>query len=189
MKAAAFAFCCACVAAAAAQTPTDYFDREGRKRGRGIWSIGAGATGLFASPRRPPAELTVPPAVCGHFFSSDDDMQRTVRGVRWMRQMAAQPALRALIVDEADPGPGVQSDDALADWVRASAVTVYHPVGTCRMGGDDRAVLDPALRVRGAAGLRVVDASVMPQIVSGNTNAPTLMIAEKAAEMILADHA
>jgi choline dehydrogenase len=112
-----------------------------------------------------------------------------LRGVRWMRQLAAQPALQALIVDEADPGPGAQSDEALADWVRATAVTVYHPVGTCRMGGDDRAVLDPALRVRGAAGLRVVDASVMPQIVSGNTNAPTIMVAEKAAELILADHA
>ena len=134
-------------------------------------------------------DMAVPPAVCGHFFSAADDMQRTVRGVRWMRQLAAQPALRALIIAETDPGPGAQSDEALADWVRATAVTVYHPVGTCRMGGDDRAVLDPALRVRGAAGLRVVDASVMPQIVSGNTNAPTIMIAERAAELILADHA
>jgi choline dehydrogenase len=105
-----------------------------------------------------------------------------------MRQLAAQPALQALITEEADPGPGAQTDAALADWVRATAVTVYHPVGTCRMGGDDRAVLDPCLRVRGVVGLRVVDASVMPQIVSGNTNAPTLMIAEKAADLIQADH-
>ena len=134
-------------------------------------------------------DMAVPPAVCGQFLTDASDVQRTLRGVRWMRQLAAQPALQALIVDEADPGPGAQSDEALADWVRATAVTVYHPVGTCRMGGDDRAVLDPALRVRGAAGLRVVDASVMPQIVSGNTNAPTIMIAERAAELILADHA
>jgi choline dehydrogenase len=134
-------------------------------------------------------DMAVPPAVCGQFLTDASDVQRTLRGVRWMRQLAAQPALQALIVDEADPGPGAQSDEALADWVRATAVTVYHPVGTCRMGGDDRAVLDSALRVRGAAGLRVVDASVMPQIVSGNTNAPTIMIAERAAELILADHA
>jgi choline dehydrogenase len=133
-------------------------------------------------------DMGVPPAVCGHFFSNPDDLARTVRGVRLMRQLAAQPALQALITEEADPGPGTQTDAALADWVRATAVTVYHPVGTCRMGGDDRAVLDPSLRVRGVAGLRVVDASVMPQIVSGNTNAPTLMIAEKAADLILADH-
>ncbi len=133
-------------------------------------------------------DMAVPPAVCGHFFADPDDLARTVRGVRLMRQLAARPALQALITEEADPGPGAQADAALADWVRATAVTVYHPVGTCRMGSDERAVLDPALRVRGVTGLRVVDASVMPQIVSGNTNAPTLMIAEKAADLIRADH-
>lgn len=132
-------------------------------------------------------DAAVPPAICGHFFSDADDLARTVRGVRLMRALAAQPALRSLVAEEADPGPGAQADAALADWVRATAVTVYHPVGTCRMGGDERAVVDPALRVRGVDGLRVVDASVMPRIVSGNTNAPTLMIAEKAAGMILAD--
>jgi choline dehydrogenase-like flavoprotein len=83
------------------------------------------------------------------------------------------------------PGPGVDSEEALLAYVRDKAETVYHPVGSCRMGVDNDAVVDPALRVRGVANLRVVDASVMPSLVSGNTNAPTIMIAEKTAAEIL----
>jgi choline dehydrogenase-like flavoprotein len=85
-----------------------------------------------------------------------------------------------------EPGPSVQTDEQIKEWVRLNAETVYHPVGTCKMGVDDMAVVDPQLRVRGVEGLRVVDASVMPTLIGGNTNAPTTMIAEKAADMILA---
>jgi choline dehydrogenase len=128
--------------------------------------------------------MDVPPHICGHFLSDDDDVQRTLRGVRLARRWGAQPALAGLIREEADPGPALTGDAQLIDWMRATSVTVYHPVGTCRMGGDAGAVVDPTLCVRGVDGLRVVDGSVMPSLVSGNTNAPTIMVAEKAAEMI-----
>jgi choline dehydrogenase len=129
-----------------------------------------------------------PPHICGHFFSDDDDVQRSLRGVHMARRWAAQPALAQLLKAEDDPGPQVQDAAALVDWMRGNAVTVYHPVGTCRMGADAAAVLDPQLRVRGVEGLRVADASVMPALVSGNTNAPTIMIGEKAADLIAAAH-
>ncbi|MBE7416920.1 MAG: GMC family oxidoreductase N-terminal domain-containing protein [Ideonella sp.] len=129
--------------------------------------------------------MATPPRICGHYLDDDDDRQRTLRGVRLARRWAAMPALAALIREEVEPGAAAQSDDALLAWVRGNVLTVYHPVGTCRMGSDARAVVDPLLRVRGADRLRVVDASVMPTLVSGNTNAPTIMIAEKAAAMVL----
>ncbi len=132
-------------------------------------------------------DMDTPPVICGHFLEDPDDAARTLRGVRLARRLAAQPALAGVIREEADPGPSVDRDDALLDWVRATAVTVYHPVGTCRMGSDARSVLDAQLRVRGVQALRVVDASVMPTLVSGNTQAPTMMIAEKAAALILRD--
>ncbi len=85
------------------------------------------------------------------------------------------------------PGPGATTDEQLLNHVRQSAATLFHPVGTCRMGADPDAVVDPQLRLNGVEGLRVVDASIMPEITSGNTNAPVVMIAEKASDMILAD--
>ncbi len=105
--------------------------------------------------------------------------------MRLTRENLAQPALSPFRGDEIFPGPTVQTDDKIDAWVQSAVETCYHPVGTCRMGRDaQNAVVDGELRVHGLDGLRVVDASIMPAIVSGNTNAPTIMIAEKAADMI-----
>ncbi len=95
------------------------------------------------------------------------------------------PSLKKYEPEEALPGPDVRSDEALMRAAGDIGTTIFHPVGTCRMGVDDNAVVDPELRVRGIDGLRVVDASIMPRIVSGNTASPVVMIAEKAADMIL----
>ena len=107
--------------------------------------------------------------------------------MRQAQGILAQPALAAYGKEWA-ASADARTDEQLEHWIRQNADTVYHPVGTCRMGPDPMAVVDAQLRVHGVPGLRVVDASVMPRIVSGNTNAPTLMVAEKAADMVLADH-
>ena len=123
------------------------------------------------------------PLIDPQFLSDPQDLQTLMRGVRRARQILAQPALAAH-GQEWPRSARAQSDAELAAWIRDNADTIYHPVGTCRMGTDAQAVVDPELRVHGVPGLRVVDASVMPRIVSGNTNAPTVMIAEKAADLI-----
>ena len=101
--------------------------------------------------------------------------------------MFAAPAVAPYAVSEITPGPRAQSADEVADPVRGAGTTIYHPVGTCRMGEDPMAVVDSRLRVRGIAGLRVVDASIMPTVTTGNTNGPTIMIGEKGAAMIRED--
>jgi 4-pyridoxate dehydrogenase len=121
-----------------------------------------------------------------NFLSTDND-KRTIRdGLKLVRRMGATPPLADFVAEELAPGPAVQSDDELDAYIRATAATAHHPLGTCRMGpeSDAMAVVDPELRVRGVGGLRVVDASVMPDLVGGNINAPVIMIAEKAADMI-----
>ena len=95
------------------------------------------------------------------------------------------PAMAPLQVEELSPGSELQADDEILNWIKAAAETTYHPVGTCKMGQDDRAVVDERLRVKGTMGLRIADASIMPTLISGNTNAPSIMIGEKAAEMVL----
>ncbi len=112
------------------------------------------------------------------------DLGTLVEGVKLARRFARARAFDQYRGAERHPGPAAQTDDRLADFVRNTAETLYHPVGTCKMGRDEHAVVDPRLRVRGVERLRVVDASVMPLIPGGNTNAPTIMIAEKAADMI-----
>lgn len=130
------------------------------------------------------------PLVDPAFLSDEDDLQRLVQGVRRMREILVQPALAGLGGRELARSAGAQSDAQIADFIRRHADTVYHPVGSCRMGpGGPGAldVVDAQLRVHGLQGLRVIDASVMPRIVSGNTNAPTIMVAEKAVDLLRQD--
>ena len=114
-------------------------------------------------------------------------LQTMIDGVRLALDIARHEPLRSAVTERHQPAPSLDDADdvALLEWIRDTATTIYHPTGTCRMGVDDGAVLDPQLRVRGVAGLRVADCSVMPEIVSGNTNAPAIMIGEKASDMIL----
>jgi choline dehydrogenase-like flavoprotein len=107
--------------------------------------------------------------------------------MRMARHIVGQPALRPYIASETSPGMEVQTDEQWLDFARRNGQTIYHPIGTCRMGADPAAVTDPRLRVHGLEGLRVVDASVMPRMVSGNTQAAVMMVAERGAEMILED--
>ncbi|MFV3075471.1 GMC family oxidoreductase [Niveispirillum fermenti] len=126
------------------------------------------------------------PAIRPGFLSDPADQRATVAALEWARRIMGQPALAPYFDHELTPGPEADSYDALLAFCRAAGSTGYHQSGTCAMGGDERSVLDPQLRVRGTTGLRVVDASIMPTIVSGNTHAATVMIAEKASDMILA---
>ncbi len=128
-----------------------------------------------------------PPAIRFNFLASDADFQALIYGMRLSRKIAAQPALKSFVAEEVLPGPQVESDDELIEEIRVRGVSNLHPVGTCRMGREVDAVVDPRLRVHGVEGLRVADASIMPQVPGGNTNAPSIMIGEKCAAMILED--
>jgi choline dehydrogenase-like flavoprotein len=128
-----------------------------------------------------------PPQIDLGLLTHEDDMTRLIHGVKLARQILAQTPMAKYGLTELLPGADTQSDESIADFIKAEARTVYHPVGTCAMGVGPNAVVDPRLRVHGMPRLRVVDASIMPKIVSGNTNAPAIMIAEKAADMILED--
>ena len=125
------------------------------------------------------------PVIRANYLSTDADMRVIVEGVRFSRELAHTKAFEPYSGDELHPGTRVKSRDEILGFIRAEAQTLYHPVGTCKMGVDAAAVVDSELRVRGIERLRVVDASVMPRIPSGNTNAPTIMIAEKAADLML----
>ena len=127
------------------------------------------------------------PAIHPNYLASRKDRDTLVAGVKVLRRMAQAPALARHIAEEFEPGPQCGDDEALLDFIRRRGSTVYHPVGTCRMGPDAKAVVDERLKVRGFERLRVIDASIMPAVVSGNTNAATIMIAEKGADMVLAD--
>jgi choline dehydrogenase len=124
------------------------------------------------------------PAIDPNYLASEQDVQVMIEGLRRARTIAQAKALDAYRGEEFLPGASVESDADLAEYLRERSETLYHPVGTCKMGEDPQAVVDPELRVRGVEGLRVVDASVIPTIISGHTNAPSIMIAEKASDLI-----
>jgi choline dehydrogenase len=128
---------------------------------------------------------TVPPAIQPHYLSSRNDCETIVAGLKKLRAVMNEPVMRRYIAEERTPGPHCVSDADLLAHARASGTTVYHPTSTCRMGSDPNAVVDERLRVHGFQGLRVVDASIMPTLVSGNTNAAAVMIGEKGSDMIL----
>jgi choline dehydrogenase len=134
-------------------------------------------------------DAQVAPLIAPNYLSTDRDREVAVNALRLTRRIAAAPALAKYSPEEILPGPAFQTDAELAVAAGKVGTTIFHPVGTCRMGTDNdpAAVVDSRLRVIGVTGLRVVDASVMPTITSGNTNSPTLMIAERASEMIRAD--
>ncbi len=127
------------------------------------------------------------PAIHPNYLATETDRQTLVEGVKIARRIAGLDPLSSKIASEYRPGPEAQSDDDLLKWVQTSATTIYHPTGTSRMGSDERAVVDPRLRVHGVVGLRVADCSIMPEIISGNTNAPAIMIGEKCSDMMLED--
>ena len=127
---------------------------------------------------------SVYPAIFANYLADPLDQEVAVAGLKWARKIGEAPALAPYVDHEMDPGAAVASDAQLLEFARLAGSTIYHPVGTCQMGHGPMAVVDDQLRVKGLEGLRVVDASIMPRLVSGNTNAPTIMIAEKASDMI-----
>src|SRR5262249_4226810 len=127
------------------------------------------------------------PAIQPRYLSAPNDRDVVTRGLKLLRRIMSQPAMRRYIVEEFAPGAHCTSDADLLAFAREAGTTVFHPTSTCRMGGDPTAVVDGRLRVHGIDRLRVVDGSIMPTLVSGNTNATIVMIAEKGADMILQD--
>jgi choline dehydrogenase len=134
-------------------------------------------------------DAAAPPAIQPRYLSAAKDRDTIVAGLHALRRIFESKPLQRYVVQEVEPGPQCRSDEEMLEHVRRRGSTVYHPTSTCRMGPDANAVVDARLRLRGFAGLRVVDASVMPSVVSGNTNAATIMIGEKGADMILQDAA
>ena len=132
------------------------------------------------------SDPTAAPEIRFNFLKTASDWTAMLEGMRICREIARQPALKPFVVEEIMPGPRVSEEKELRDYLRQTGVSNLHPVGTCRMGRAPDDVVDPQLRVYGIEGLRVADASIMPSIVAGNTNAPSIMIGEKCAAMMLA---
>ncbi len=132
------------------------------------------------------ADPLAAPEIRFNFLKTANDWDAMLKGMAICREIGRQPALKPFVVEEIMPGASVTEESALRDYLRATGVSNLHPVGTCRMGHEPDAVVDPQLRVNGIAGLRVADASIMPSIVAGNTNAPSIMIGEKCADMVRA---
>jgi choline dehydrogenase len=131
------------------------------------------------------------PKIHANYLATETDCQTLVEGVKIARRIAREAPLNTKIAEEFRPSAGLalEDDAGTLDWARNNSVSIYHPAGTCKMGSDASAVVDARLRVHGIAGLRVADCSIMPEIVSGNTNAPAIMIGEKLSDMVAEDHA
>jgi choline dehydrogenase len=149
----------------------------------GMWQMRPLSRGYVEAKSPDPHQA---PAINPRYLSDDTDRRCAIGGLRAVRRLFAAPALRPYFVEEMLPGKDVQSDDELLHYLRQTGSTVFHATCTCKMGRDALAVVDERLSVHGLDGLRVIDASVMPSVTSTNTNAPTIMIAEKGAEIILA---
>jgi len=134
------------------------------------------------------ADPTQLPKIIPNYLSTESDRKIAIDSIKVARKIAEADSLKKHILDEYVPGQSFISDEELLEAAKNNSQSIYHPVGTCKMGDDENSVVDEQLKVHGISGLRVVDASIMPELVSGNTNAPTMMIAEKAAEMILSDN-
>jgi choline dehydrogenase len=147
----------------------------------GAWQMRPLSRGYVAAKSPNPAEA---PAINPRYLSEDTDRRAIVGGLRFVRRLFAAPALAKYCGAEILPGAAVETDDELLDYARQKGSTVYHATCTCKMGSDQMAVVDDQLRVHGLEGLRVIDASVMPTVTSTNTNAPTIMIAERGADLI-----
>ena len=132
------------------------------------------------------ADATARPLLQMNYLTTDEDIDTTLAGMAWARRIAAAPALAAITASEVYPGSSASTREQLIDYARRAGSTGHHPVGTCRMGEDEAAVVDTRLAVRGVEGLRVADASVMPRLISGNTNATAIMIGERVAEFVRA---
>jgi choline dehydrogenase len=133
------------------------------------------------------ADPLVRPSLKPNYLSVANDLRVALAGIGVARRIFAAPALAQHSVKEITPGPAIDRQESLADYVRRQGTTIYHIVGTCKMGEDPMAVVDSRLKVRGLTGLRVIDASVMPTVTTANTNAPTIMIAEKGSAMLRQD--
>jgi choline dehydrogenase len=133
------------------------------------------------------ADPAAKPLVDPAYFADEADIDVLVAGVRAAREIAACEPLAGITAGEIMPGEDVDDNEQIRDWIRATVGTMFHPTGSCAMGGNAEAVCDPQLRVRGVEGLRIVDASVMPVTPRGNTNAPTIAVAERAADLIRGD--
>ena len=134
------------------------------------------------------ADPRMAPAIFANYITAEEDRNAMISGLRWIRSIFAQKPIADHVIEETAPGVNFQSDDEILAFIRDNAQSMYHPVGTCKMGPDAMAVVDERLRVHGVQGLRVIDAAIMPNIPSGNTNAPAIMIGEKGADMIIEDN-
>lgn len=158
-------------------------------KGKGRNALGFGACHLRpesrGTVRLSSADPKAPPRILNNFLSTETDRETLRQSFKIIRNIAAQPVFDGVRGGELMPGDTVQSDNEIDAYIRQNAATVFHPIGTCRMGIDDHSVVDPQLKLRGADNLRVIDASIFPDIVGGNTNACTMMVAEKGADYIL----